>query len=609
MTPRSGPARVILPALLLAALTAAVYAGTARNGFISLDDKSYIYDNPQVLQGLTLETALWALTSTENANWYPLRRLTHLVDVSLFGTWAGGHHLVSVAWHAAAAVLLFLALRIMTGALGRSFLVAALFAAHPLQVESVAWAAERSNVLAGFFSGLTLLLWARHARRPGRGSYTAVAVTLALGLMAKPVLMTLPLLLALLDYWPLGRLHAPGASPWRPERRRLGRSLLEKGPFLALAAGSGAVAVVAHWRTDALLDLEVLPLSSRLGNALLSYWRYLGKLFWPAGLAVYYPHPGRDLSAGLAALAGLCLVAVTAFALAQLRRRPWLGVGWLWYLGTLAPMIGIVQFGTHAMADRFAYLPIAGCFLGAVWGFTGAQSAPRAQRAARFAAAVALVAALGAMTVFQAALWRDSHTLFTHGLAAAGPSSLVLTSLGHALADAGRVEEALPLLERAVRIAPRDPKARNGLGYALSLDERALEAQEQFRAAVELAPDYVEARSNLGIALAWTGRYAEARDQLLEALRLDPGYAEAHNNLGKVYGLLSMREASIASYRRALERKPTMLAARFNLGAALFKADRPAEAAAVLEEVLRLDPGHTRARALLDTIRSSGSAR
>jgi tetratricopeptide (TPR) repeat protein len=593
---KPGRAKTVAHALLLAALTVAVFAATVRNGFVSLDDKSYIYENPQVLRGLSWETALWALRSTENANWYPLRRLTNLLDASLFGMWAGGHHLMSVAWHAAAAVLLFLALRLMTGLAWRSFAVAALFAVHPVQVESVAWAAERSNVLAGFFFGLTLLLWARYARCPGPGSYAAAAVSLALGLMAKPTLTTVPFLLMLLDYWPLNRLGAPGAPPWLPEQGRLKRSFLEKVPLLAFAAGSGAVAVWAHWRAGSLLDLEVLPLWSRLGNALLSYWRYLGALLWPAGLAVYYPHPGLGLRVGLAVVAGLCLAAVTATFLAQARRRPWLGVGWLWYLGMSAPMIGIVQFAAHAMADRFVYLSAVGCFLGAVWLVASALRAPRA---AGFVALAAVVVALGAATMAQTGRWRDSRTLFEHALASVQPSAFVLTNLGITLVEEGRVAEALPMLERAVRLGPRDQNAHNGLGYALSLSSRPVEALEQFRIAVELKPDFVEGRSNLGIALTQVGRHAEAREQLLEAVRIDPDYAPAYNNLGNVNGLLGRDTEAIASYRRALALRPTMLSARFNLGVALLKVHRAGEAAAAFEEVLRIAPDHARARSLL----------
>jgi tetratricopeptide (TPR) repeat protein len=597
-----GRARVFVVALSLAALAVAVFAPAVRNGFITLDDETYLYDNPQVLRGLDSRTALWAFRSRENANWYPLTRLTHLADVSLFGLWPGGHHLASVAWHAAAAVLLLLVLRSLTGALWRSAAVAALFAVHPLQVESVAWASERSNVLAGFFFGLTLLLWARYARRPGRRRYGAAALSLALGLMCKPVLVTLPLLLLLLDFWPLGRIGRRGwpgiAAP---------RLVLEKIPLLALSAIASAVTISTQGEAGALQQFESAPLGLRFGNAALSYAAYLGKMLWPARLAVYYPHPGRGLDVSHALLAALLLAGLTALALSA-RRRPWLATGWLWYLGTLVPMIGVVQVGGQALADRYAYLPSVGIFLASVWMLEETLRALRAPLRLGIAAsvAVAVVAGFGAATSAQLRLWRESRGLYEHALAATRPNALIIANLGRVMAEEGRAAEALPFLESAVRLAPRDAKARDALGHALSLAGRPAEAVEQFRAAVALAPRFVQGRSNLGIALAWNGRLSEAGEELRQALRLDPGYAEAHNNLGKVEDQLGRGEEAIASFRRALELKPSLLAARFNLGSALLKAGRAGEAAVAFEEVLRISPGNTRARALLETARAAG---
>jgi tetratricopeptide (TPR) repeat protein len=510
-----------LPAfLLLFALGFALYLPTARNGFVNLDDNTYIYENPQVLRGLTAETALWALTSIEHANWYPLRRLSHLVDASLFGMWAGGHHLVSALWHAAAAGLLFLALELMTGARWRSFAVAALFAAHPLQVESVAWAAERSNVQAGFFFALALLLWARYARRPGAGRYAAALAGVALGMVAKPSLVTLPLLLLLLDVWPLGRAGPPGGAPWKPSSPALGRLLLEKAPMLALAAASGAIAVVAHRRFGALESLESLPLAARLGNALLSTWRYLAKLLWPEGLAVHYLHAGRDLPLGLAAAAGLGLAALTALAVATARRRPWIALGWLWYLGMLVPVSGIVQFGRHALADRFAYLPGIGVFALLVW--LAAEAAPRGPRrpAALAVAAAAAVAALAAATVGQARFWRDNFTLYAHTLEVTPGNWFIENNLGMALLAEGRTAEAIEHLREAARIRPRDPRLHWNLGLAYARARRQEEAVAAFREVLRLRPSWAEARSNFAIVLSQFGLVDEAAFQLREAARL-----------------------------------------------------------------------------------------
>ncbi|MDB4285599.1 hypothetical protein N9903_01695, partial [bacterium] len=383
----------------MAVLTFALFSPVARNGFISLDDERYITANSRVKQGLTWETARWAVTSIENANWYPLRRLSHLIDVELFGMWAGGHHLVSAAWHAGAAALLFLALNGTTGAFWRSLVVAALFAGHPLQVESVAWAAERSNVLAGFFFALTLLLWGHYVRQPGLGRYLALLGSCMLGMAAKPVLVTLPFVLLLLNFWPLGRMSHHGSPPWRIAGSRLRHMLMEQAPILALAATSAVAATVASRLHGALVSSETIPLGLRFANAALSYWRYLGKLLWPSDLAVFYPHPEHNLSLEAATLAGVLLLGTTTAAMFVVRHSPWITVGWLWYVGTLVPMIGIVQFSRQAMADRFAYLPSIGIFLMLVWFVSKDLPSQLRRPAVLGPATVAVLLVFGSITV------------------------------------------------------------------------------------------------------------------------------------------------------------------------------------------------------------------
>jgi tetratricopeptide (TPR) repeat protein len=489
------PSRGVAAALALVLLVAVAFAGVAGNGFVNFDDDVYITANAQVRRGLTPATALWALTSTEEGNWYPLRRLSHLADVSLFGLNPRGHHLASLAWHAAAVVLLFAALRLLTGAAGPAFVVAALFGAHPLQVESVAWAAERSNVLAGFFFALTLLLWARHARRPGPGRYGAALAAGALGLAAKPALVTLPFVLLLLDAWPLARLGAPGSPPWRPAPARLRRCLLEQAPLLLLAAAAGAMAVAAHIRGGGLSRLEAFPLGPRLANAVLSCGRYVAALLWPHDLAVFYPHPGRAVPLGAAALAGLLLLALTAVTLAQARRRPWLAVGWLWFLVMLAPVSGIVQFGSHARADRFVYLPAIGAFLALVWLAVHTLRPWRPGRAALAPLAGASLAALAAATAAQVGHWRDSASLFSHALRVAAPSRVSLNNLANALLAEGRPGEAEPLYRQAIQVRD-DAILHANLGTALLQLGRREEALESYRAALARDPrlDFVRQR-------------------------------------------------------------------------------------------------------------------
>jgi tetratricopeptide (TPR) repeat protein len=555
--------------LLLVAATAAVYSRLAGNGFIGMDDPIYVFDNPQVRRGLTGETALWALSTTEHATWYPATRLSHLADTSLFGMWAGGHHLVSAAWHAGAAALLFSALRMMTGAVWRSAAVAGIFAVHPLQVESVAWAAERSTVLAGFFFGLTLLLWARYTRRPGAGRFSAVLASLTLGLAAKPSLVTLPLLLLVLDWWPLGRATS---------RRRFGALFLEKVPLLLLAMAAGAVAVVAHQQARALQTLEALPLGARIGNAALSYWRYLGKFFWPADLAFFYPHPGQRVSLGLVSGAGLLLATVTVLALRGARQRPWLTTGWLWYLGVLVPMIGLVQFGSHAMADRFVYLPLVGLALALVWSAcnlsAGRLGKPHRTLLTAFLLAVILLAWKARI---QVGVWRDSETLYRHSLAITGPNALVDYNLGTVLAAKGREAEAVAHYRRALAADPTDAAARFNLGNALLRLERYPEAAGEFR-------------------LLTAGEHA------------DRG---AWFNRGETEARLGQWGNAEASFRQAFAAGGGAEAA-YRLGLTLLAQGKDGEAGEAFHQALRLQPDHGGARAALagaHKARGSGDVR
>ena len=584
---KTGGARVYVAALLLAALTFALFSPVARNGFINFDDEQYITGNSHVRQGLTWETARWALTTMEYANWYPLRRLSHLVDVELFGLWAGGHHLVSAAWHAAAAAVLFLALQTFTGAFWRSLAVASLFAAHPLQVESVAWAAERSNVLAGFFFALTLLLWAGYARHPGLGRYLAVVGSCALGLAAKPVLVTLPFVLLLLDFWPLGRLAAPGSPPWRIAGGRIRPLLLEQAPLLALAAASGALAAVAHRSYGALVSMESMPLGLRFANALLSYWRYLGKLLWPTGLGVFYPHPEHNLSMGAAALAGVLLAALSTLLALQVRRRPWLIAGWLWYLGTLVPMIGIVQFSRQAMADRFQYLPSIGIFLALTWLVAEDVPARLRRPAVLGPAALAALAALAVLTVAQVRRWKDDLTLYTHTLAVTTGNWPIETSLGLALERLGHREEAIAHYRAALRQHPYG-QAYYNLGTALFGLGRNAEAEAAFREVLRLKPDFAAAHNNLGSVLLALGRVEEASSAYAEAVRLQPDDSLAQHNLGRTLLLLGRPADALPHFQEAARLQPGEAAYLEDLGRLLSMLGRPAAAAPYLREARRL---------------------
>jgi tetratricopeptide (TPR) repeat protein len=546
--PRRRASRVVL-ALLLLALTVAVFLPATRNGFVDYDDDRYLTKNPVVRAGLTAGGARWAFTSFAAANWHPLTWLSHMLDVELFGMDPARHHRTSVLLHGANAALMLLVLAGLTGALLPSALVAALFALHPLHVESVAWAAERKDVLAALFWWLALGAHLRYVRRPSSARYAATALLFLAGLLAKPMLVTLPLVLLLLDWWPLGRTRPPGGDPSaRGQLRLLGTRLLaEKLPLLGLAAASSAVTYLAQARGGA---VQAVPLGERWAGVALAYAAYLEKTLAPAGLVFFYPRP-EPLPALSAAGALLLLAGLTFLSLRWLRRRPWLAVGWLWYLGTLVPVVGVVPVGLQAIADRYTYLPLTGVFLALAWSARPLAARLPGGRVAAGIAVAALLVPLAAMTRLQIGHWRGSETLFRHALAVSPRNAIALTNLGFTLGEAGRVGEAVPLLEEAMRLRPRDPKPPQVLGTLLGMAGRLAEAESLLRRALALGMDTAEVHSHLGIVLLQTGRAAEARERFLAAVRIDPRYPEAHYNLGLAAGRLGLEEEARVHLREA----------------------------------------------------------
>lgn len=505
----------------------------------------------------------FAFRGPHGGNWHPLTSLSHMLDCELFGLHAGRHLAVNVALHAANAVLLFLALLLLTRGFWPSLAVAALFALHPLRAESVAWVSERKDVLSGLFWMLTLLAHARYARGPTPGRYLLVATALGLGLMAKPMLVTLPFVLLLLDRWPLAR-------PWST------RLLLEKVPLLALSAASCALTLSAQTRTRTLELLADVDLPVRLANASVSYLGYLAKTLWPADLAFRYLHPslapgfdpGALYAAGLGA--ALALLGVSGLVLAQGRRRPYLAVGWLWYLGTLVPVIGLVQVGSQSMADRYTYLPTIGIGILLAWSAGElAADRPRLRAALRISAPAVVLALMGA-TFLQVGTWRDSRTLYEH----------------------------------AIRVSPEDYAARNNLG-ALLLRTGELEAAERLvREALEIEPGLARSHVNLGDIASRRGDRAEAVAHYEEALRLDPDLAQAHNNLGVLLSETGSAAEALRHLERAVALDPTLASARYNLGALYLKRFRIPGAVHHLEAAVRLRPGWEAARETLERARA-----
>jgi tetratricopeptide (TPR) repeat protein len=577
-------------ALVIAAATVAAYLPVLDNGFVNYDDDLYILNNPHVKRGLGAETVTWAFTTFRGANWFPLTWLSWAVDFALYGRDPAGFHLTSLILHVANAVLLFFAFERLTGARWRSAFVAAVFALHPLHVESVAWAAARKDVLSGLFAVLVLLAYERFARR-GWAFYPAVFGCLALGLMAKPTLVTWPFVLLLLDEWPLGRLRNPSHRE-RWDQAQLRRAVFEKLPLFALVAAISAVAVESqsHWGT--LQDFERLPASLRIGNALASYGAYVVDAFWPVDLAVFYPHPGFALETWRAIAAAGFLLAASVGVLLVRRRHPEYAVGWFWYLGVLVPVIGLVQVGQAARADRYTYLPLIGLSVPVVWGAAAVAMRGRVARAVVATVALAAVAALGVSAHAQAQRWRDSLMLFRHALAVTENNHVAHINLGLALFGDGAFDRAARHLERALRIAPASATAAGVLGDVRRAQERPLEALKLYRRALQREPNSLRWHEGIGNALLDQGRAEEAVRSYRRALEIKANAARVHGRLGRALDQLGRHDEAVASYEEALRLDPNLVLVRAHLGN-LLAARREFDLALThLSEAVRLEPGN-----------------
>lgn len=596
------PARTRRWAALLAALTLAVYAQAVRFDFVGYDDPTYVTLNPEVSGGLSAEGVVWAFTDRTQVNWHPLTWLSHMLDVSLFGLDPAGHHATNVALHLANTLLLYALLLWMTGATLRSVAVAALFAVHPLHVESVAWVSERKDVLSTCFGLLSLLAYVRWTRRGGAGRYALCAGALAAGLMAKPMLVTWPFVLLLLDRWPLGRL-SPQRAGAGEALRLLGRRVAEKLPLFALSAAS----CVVTWRYQhgggATAPAAGVPLTERLANAVVAYAQYLGRAVWPTRLSVHYPHPslpaygGVPLGAGEIAGALALLAVVSGLALA-LRRRPYLAVGWLWFLGTLVPVIGIVQVGTQALADRYTYVPLIGVFVMTVWGGADLVAGLRwrgPQRAlASAGAAWILLLALGAFD--QARVWRDSLSLFERSLAVLPESPTLHLGMGNAERERGELKAAMDHWRRALAVNPELAEAHANLGNALLALGRGEEALAHHGEALLLEPEHAENHVNLANSLAATGRLEAAEDRYRHALAIDPDLAEAHYGLANARFAAGDPAAAVDHYRSALALRPDFVRAHSGLANALGAQGDLQGAIVHFRRALALQPNYPRAR-------------
>jgi Flp pilus assembly protein TadD len=615
---------VWLIAALLVLVTIAIYWPVMRHDFVNYDDPAYVTDNPQVRAGLTCEGLAWAFGRVhgDGTYWHPLSWVSHMVDCQLYGLKPGDHHRTSMLLHAANAVLVFLVFRRMTGAFWRCVALAALFALHPLQVDSVAWVAERKNLLSAFFWLLTLWAYVRYAevQSPafhvtGRGSrtthhfslfYVLSLFFLACGLMCKPVLVTLPVVLLLLDYWPLQRfqrstlnaqlstsppLHGLDLKTQDSRLKVLLPLLWEKLPFFALAVASSIITVLAHQALGMLDSVSRLPWDARLENALVSYVRYLGKTFWPSHLAVFYPYPTAWPMWEVVTCA-LLLLAISGLVLGTARSRPWLFVGWFWFLGVLVPFIGLIQAGAQAMADRFMYVPALGMFVALIWGLHGLAKGGRYQQNGLSVAGAAAIVLCLVLTRQQLGHWTDSEALFRHALEATENNYLAHLNLGSALDEKGQIDEAIKEFREAIRLKPDYALAHNNLGMALDGKGQIDEAIKEFQEAIRLKPDYALPHNNLGNALVRKGQIEEAIRALQEAIRLKPDYAEAHNNLGNALVRKGQTGEGIRQYQEAVRLRPDYALAHNNLGGAFVRTGQIDEAIREFQEAIRLKPDY-----------------
>ena len=570
----------VIVALLILAV-AGIYWQVLGHEFTNYDDDDYVTENPLVQAGLTAASVKWAFTTSHACNWHPLTWLSHMLDAELFGMNPTGHHLTSLLLHLANTILLFLLFAGMTGSVWKSGFVAALFGIHPLHVESVAWVAERKDVLSTLFWILTMWAYVRYAESPNVKRYLPVLILFALGLTAKPMLVTLPFVLLLLDYRPLGRLIQEKSKSRK--RGWAGWKLVwEKAPLFALAAASSAVTYIVQQRGGAMSSSERIALGDRAANALVSYATYLIKMLWPSKLAAIYPHPRGALPAWEVIGAAVALILISAAVFRARRPRPYLAVGWLWYVGTLVPVIGLVQVGWQARADRYTYVPLIGIFIMLAWvvgeretggrsetgkrrkGETATPILPHAHTPILSAAAIlAIVAIVALMTCswFQIGYWKNSIALFEH----------------------------------AVKVTRNNDVAHNNLGWALGEVGRLDEAIEQYNEALRIFPDYVDAKGNLANALAKRGSSGEAERLYSEMLRLNPRDEKAHFNLGQMLAKEGRTDEAIAEFRQAIETKPEFAEAHYESGRQLRKQGKLDEAAAEYQETIRLKPDFSEA--------------
>jgi Flp pilus assembly protein TadD len=628
------PWQIVAVCVVLVVVTAFCYRGVRSNDFVSLDDNDYVVQNRDVQQGVTAQSIEWAFTAFHSSNWHPLTWISHMIDWKLYGKNAGGHHVTNLCLHSANAVLLFLLLLYMTGFIGRSAMVAFLFALHPAHVESVAWISERKDVLSTFFWFAALLAYAWYVRNPSWKRYALIVCAFACGLMSKPMVVTLPFTLLLLDYWPLRRISFARESreQWLFSQWKL---CLEKWPLFLMAVLSSVITFFAQRAGGTVATLQLLPLWERICNAAISCCRYVLIMVWPNPLTAYYYYESHNINVVAAVLSVLALVLVTAVCWHFRKERPYCLIGWLWFLGTLAPVIGIIQVGEQAMAERYTYVPLIGLFIAVVWLVGDAVADSPKIRVATGLLAVAVIAACAVKTDAQVKVWKDSATLFSHVLEVDPRGELPNLSLGIAYMRQGRFADAqeyydralnykpsgylalsysafclmircepneprnLPLaeqrLEQALRLDPDSPDVLTNLALWSDLMGRPKDEETYSREAIAANPDFIAARLYLSDALQTQGKLDEAVQENRKVLAIEPDNCDAHNNLGILLSRQGLTDEALKEFRLSLASKPDQALPHSKIGRIFMQTHQFHEAAEEFTQALRFDPASANA--------------
>lgn len=644
-TDRNSLATHWLIGILLLAMTAIAFGQVVGFDFVNFDDDVHVYQNPHIIGGWTWDNFVWDFGIHGPSQWHPLAWMAHQWDWEFYGEWAGGHHLTNLLFHAANAILLYLFLARVTGFLWRSGFIAAVFAVHPLNVESVAWVSERRNVLAMFFGLLTLLAYSSYVRKRSWGWYFIVLALFGLALMSKPLMVTLPCVMLLLDYWPFHRWNWGQTTEGLHRENAivpvsLGKLVLEKIPLLMLSLGASVLTILCQQADGILASQEALPFYIRLLNALAAYSLYLRKLVWPSDLAVFYPHPGfvsADAESQLfipALVGGAILLLVTTGVLFTVRKRRYLAVGWFWFLGTLIPMIGLIQSGQQQLADRYMYLPLIGILWAGTWGIAEAAAKRRFHPSwLRLIGGASILGCLVASAI-QTRYWKNSITLFEHALEVTENNSWAHNNLGLALSqnqkpgqavghfveaiqidpdyglayynlgvvlhDQGNITQAIPQYQEALRLMPTDVESHLRMGVALAELGQIRSAIPYFREAVRLAPHNPDTHLNLALAEAKQGHLQEARSGFLRVLEIAPNQVKANFGLALVLVELNEPNAAESRFRQTLALAPDLAQAHLELGKLYLKQDQKQKAIHQLQEALRLQPQWTEAKTQLD---------